>query len=527
LTPFSLPLWSLLEAASVEQAQAPAIIFARRRLSYAALRQQSLAYAAGLHQLGIQRGDCVAIWMNNSPMWVALVFACARIGAAVMAVNTRFRSAELGDILARSGARLLVYEPRFRNIDYTQILQSVEPACLRDLRHVVAAGAVADVPYAVCGLRVLPAASLSRPDANAPESGTADDGCVMFTTSGTTSKPKLVLHLQRSIAAHAHDTAQALGYTAAGSVIEVVTPLCGVSGFGMPFAAIAARAPCGLSPAFDESQVIDSIDKDRVTHIHANHQIIRRLLDALNDGADISSLRAINCGSGMAGLIARADARGMPLQSIYGSSELQARFSCQRMDIAPERRLEAGGFPLSPQATVRVTDIDTGRVLPHGEKGEIEVCAPSHMHAYFGDAAATSRAITADGFVRTGDCGFTRADGSFVFEARIGDVLKLSGFMVSPAEIEALIGGMPGITLCSVVGVQSERGQRAVAYVGMAQGAVFDEAALIAQCKARIAHYKVPARIIRLDEFPMTAGANAPKVQKAKLRDRAAVLSLE
>ena len=99
--------------------------------------------------------------------------------------------------------------------------------------------------------------------------------------------------------------------------------------------------------------------------------------------------------------------------------------------------------------------------------------------------------------------------------------------MVSPAEIEALIGGMPGITQCSVVGAQSERGQRAVAYVGVAPGAAFDEAALIAQCKARIAHYKVPARIIRLDEFPMTAGANAPKIQKAKLRDMAAALGLE
>ena len=99
--------------------------------------------------------------------------------------------------------------------------------------------------------------------------------------------------------------------------------------------------------------------------------------------------------------------------------------------------------------------------------------------------------------------------------------------MVSPAEIEALIGGMPGITQCSVVGAQSERGQRAVAYVGVAPGAAFEEAALIAQCKARIAHYKVPARIIRLDEFPMTAGANAPKIQKAKLRDMAAALGLE
>jgi fatty-acyl-CoA synthase len=496
-------------------------------LTYVQLKFDAQALAAGLHARGIARGDCVAIWMNNSPLWVALVFACARIGASVMAVNTRFRSSELGDILARSRARMLVYAPRFRHIDYTQILEGVEPACLADLRHIAAAGEAERLPRSVCGFGVFPAASLFDAEGEAPAAGGAEDACVMFTTSGTTSKPKLVLHLQRSIVAHADDTARALGYDAPGSVIEVVTPLCGVSGFGMPFAAIAAGAPCVLSAAFDESQVIVSIAENGVSHIHANHQIIRRMLDALKDGDDISSLRAVNCGSGMSGLIAHADARGLPLQSIYGSSELQARFSRQRMDIAPERRLEAGGFPLSNLAHVRVTDIDSGRVLPHGEKGEIEVRAPSRMHAYFGDAAATTRAITGDGYARTGDCGYTRADGSFVFEARIGDVLKLSGFLVSPAEIEETLLALPGIERCSVVGVAGERGQRAVAYVKPLAGTTFEETRLIAQCKERLAHYKAPARIIRLDEFPMTAGANAPKVQKARLREMAAALRLK
>ena len=125
--------------------------------------------SAGLHGLGVTRGDCVAIWMNNSPPWVGLLFACARIGATVMAVNTRFRSAELGDILARSGAKVLVL------------------------------------------------------------------------------------------------------------------------------------APCILSPVLDVSQLIDSIENNWVTHSHANHQIIRRLLDALIDNNDLSSLKAINCGSGMTG----------------------------------------------------------------------------------------------------------------------------------------------------------------------------------------------------------------------------------
>jgi fatty-acyl-CoA synthase len=191
------------------------------------------------------------------------------------------------------------------------------------------------------------------------------------------------------------------------------------------------------------------------------------------------------------------------------------------VDIAPERALEAGGFPLSPLAEVRAVDIEAGRILSHGEKGELQVRAPSQMQSYFGDAEATARGLTVDGFVRTGDCGYTRADGSFVHEARIGDVLKLSGFMVSPAEIEAMLLKAPGVAQCQVVGVPTARGQRAVAFV---RGNGFDEAALLAFCRERMAGFKVPARIVALAEFPMTAGANAPKVQKNKLREMAQAL---
>ena len=139
-------------------------------------------------------------------------------------------------------------------------------------------------------------------------------------------------------------------------------------------------------------------------------------------------------------------------------------------------------------------------------------------------AAATARAITDDGYVRTGDCGYTRDDGSFVHEARIGDVLKLSGFMVSPAEIEAVLLGCAGVAQCQVVGVPSERGQRAVAFVRV-EGE-FDEAQLQRACGEQLARYKMPARIVRLDAFPTTAGANAPKIQKNKLREMAQALSL-
>jgi fatty-acyl-CoA synthase len=521
-TRYCQTLWALLEAAACEQPDAIALIYGEQRFTYTQLRAHALALAAGLHARGVTHGDRVALWLPNVPLWVALQLACARLGAIVVALNTRFKSAELGDILGRSGAKLLVYWPGFRGIDFTGILEGVEPACLVDLRSIIAYSEDGGMPREVCGLPVTDSSALLRYGAPAPAVGAAQDGCVLYTTSGTTSRPKLVLHTQQSIACHAVNTAQALGYDAPGTVIKVVTPLCGVSGFGMPFAALAARAPCVLTPAFDVRESLDLIRQHRVTHIHANHEIIRRWLENLTAADDVSRLKMVNCGSGLASILERAAAHGIALQSIYGSSEMQARFSRQRPDLAPSRVLEAGGFPLSSQAQVRAADIDSGHILPHGEKGELQIRASSQLHAYFGDAQATVRGFTDDGYVRTGDCGYARADGSFVLEARIGDVLKLSGFMVSPAEIEALLLTFPGVVQCQVVGVQSEHGARAVAFVRCAGD--FDEAALKQLCTERIARYKVPARIVRLDEFPMTAGANAPKVQKSRLREIAQAL---
>ena len=445
----------------------------------------------------------------------------------MVAVNTRFRSAELGDLLARSGSQVFVFIDKFRNTDYAGQVREVNLAQLRDLKHLVLVSEsdAADLPATMSGLPVIPLHALIKP-ADTRTEGHADDGCVLFTTSGTTSKPKLVMHTQRSIAHHAQETARVLGYTARGTVIQVVTPLCGVSGFGMPFASIAARAPCVLPAAFDARESLDAIARHRVTHVHANHEIIRRWLETARDGDDLLSLHSVNCGSGIAGVTERAAERGISVLSIYGSSEMQARFARQRPERHPERRLEGGGFPLSPSAEVRVADIDSGRLLPHGEKGELQFRAPSQMHAYFGDSDATARAITEDGFVRSGDCGITRADGSFVLEARIGDVLKLSGFLVSPAEIEALLLAYAGIVQCQVVGAPTSRGMRAVAYV-RSNAQAFDEAALLRYCRDRIAHYKVPARIVRLDEFPVTAGANAPKVQKNQLREMARILCID
>jgi fatty-acyl-CoA synthase len=185
----------------------------------------------------------------------------------------------------------------------------------------------------------------------------------------------------------------------------------------------------------------------------------------------------------------------------------------------------AGGLPVSAQARVRVRDPESGALLAHGSSGELEFFAPSsRMAVYHGNPDATAAAFTADGYYRSGDLGTTSADGRFVFLTRMGDALRLGGFLVSPAEIESVVQEAPGIAACQVVGVARAEGLVPVAFVILQARVALDEAAVIAHVASRLARYKVPRRVLPIDAFPVTPGANATKIQKGKLREMAEAL---
>jgi fatty-acyl-CoA synthase len=185
-----------------------------------------------------------------------------------------------------------------------------------------------------------------------------------------------------------------------------------------------------------------------------------------------------------------------------------------------ERTL-VGGRPVAAEARVRARDPESGEVLAHGIAGELEFQVPSIMVGYFENEKANRAAFTDDGWFRSSDLGYTTADGRFVFIARLGDALRLSGFLVSPAEIEDALLQHGSVESAQVVGADTALGVKPVAFVIPKADAAFDEQALIAHCAARIAKFKVPLRVFALESFPVTPAANATKIQKAKLRELA------
>jgi fatty-acyl-CoA synthase len=506
-------------------AAAPGALLDRDRpLAYAALADESARLAGALRELGVGAGDRVALWLPNVPAWLAVFFACARLGAIAVSVNTRFRSHEVADIVGRSRARLLCYWPGFRQLDFSGILAGCDPAALSALEALLVYEEDGAAPTEVIGkpahryrklIERLPLADdASRPGA----------GCIMFTTSGTTKAPKFVLHDQKTLIRHATDVAKDFGYTAEDVKILVTAPLCGVFGFCNAMAAIAAGRPLVMYPGFDALEAARAVQRHAITHTHATDEMIHQMLLAVPEPQPFPSVRFFGYGAfspALADLPMRAEARGLTLVGLFGMSEVQALMARERESAPLPERALAGGRPVAAEARVRARDPESCEVLPHGTAGELEFQVPSIMVGYFENAKANRAAFTDDGWFRSNDLGYTTADGKFVFIARLGDALRLSGFLVSPAEIEDVLLQHASVESAQVVGADTAAGVKPVAFVIPKAGAAFDEQALIAHCAARVAKFKVPLRVCTLETFPVTPGANATKIQKAKLRELA------
>ena len=517
-------LAAFLQRLAAGRPDAPALVDRDRPVSYAALADESARLATGLAALGIGAGDRVALWLPNLPAWLATFFACGRLGAIAVSVNTRFRSHEVADIVGRAGCRAVVFWPGFRDIDFAGILAGCDAGALARLERVIEYDeSDGPLPGRVLARPVVAYRALAAGAPMTAEEGRPESGCVIFTTSGTTRAPKFVLHDQRTVVRHAGDVARGFGYEAPDAVVMITAPLCGVFGFTNAMGALAAGRPIVMYPTFDARESARGVLRHRVTHTHASDEMIGRMLEAVPGTPAFPSARFFGYAAFAPGfdLPAAAEARGLTVVGLYGMSECHALMARQSESAPLAERVLAGGKPVAPEARVRARDPETGAIQPHGVAGELEMMAPSVMVGYYGDEAATRAAFTDDGFLRTGDLGYSTADRGFVFLARLGDAFRLGGFLVSPAEIEDVLQAHPSVAGAQVVGVETPAGTKAFAFVIVRPGAAFDERALIEHCAGRIAKFKVPVRVQPIEAFPVTPGANATKIQKAKLRELA------
>ena len=466
----------------------------------------------GLTDWGIEPGDRVAVWLPNGVPYVELLWAAARLGIVIVSVNTRFRSTEVEDIVGRSGARLLVVDPSFLGIDFSGILSRIDPTRL-GIEAVISLGGTIKGPWPTVHWDELLRSTPSDVDRASPSLP-----WIVFTTSGTTSAPKLVLHHQQSPAEHALDLEEWFGQ----SVLAAV-PLCGVFGYTMLLGAMGAGSELVTMPVFDASIASLAIERHGVTTFHGSDEMLLRIVES---GRDLSSLNAVGYArfdNALEGVVEAASRVGVDAIGLYGMSEVHAIYSHRDSDFK-DRSSVPGGTLVSTRAEARVIDPSTGDDVPIGLEGELLLKGPSLFAGYLADGGTEiDRALTdahfVDGWFRTGDLGRLEDDRTFEYLARLGDVLRLGGFLVNPAEIEDCILRDPNVEAVQVVGIDLTGGTKPVAFVISEKPINEDE--LRMECRSALAAYKVPVRILQLDEFPVTPSANGSKIQKVRLRELA------
>jgi fatty-acyl-CoA synthase len=442
-------------------------------------------------------------------------------------------------MLGQSDATTLILADHLGPIDFFETLNEVLPG-LRDgepgnlalpefpmLRRVIVD---AEDPYPGC-LRwsdVLEAggepewqAALERARANV----TPDDPWTILYTSGTTSFPKGAVISHRNAVPHGWYAGEALRVTEADRVLHAL-PMTGTwGGLCIPLSTFSHGACLVVMESFDAGVALHLIEREGITIWNA----VDAMVIAVLDHPDLarrkrSTLRTGGfgmTGGGRDGLFEDIlHTLGVPqAYQPYGMTELNALSMLHDLDESDASRALPGVWP--PEGLeVRVVDPETGEDMPVDREGELWFRGPLVTRGYYKKPEETANAFTADGWFKTGDLAVRDAKGRTVFKGRLREVLRISHFMVAPAEIEAFIMTHPKVSQAFVIGVPDPKlNEAAVAYVIPTPGERLTEADIIAHCKGRIASYKIPRHVRIVADVPRTPGPHGDKVQKAKLRD--------
>lgn len=527
----------MLASAAARFPDGEAIVAGDLRVTYAEFWRQARRVAAALAALGVGRGHHVAIWLPPRPSWLFAQYACAALGAGAVALNPRYKAHEVSYILRQSDATTLLLADHLGPVDYLETLAAVLPGLARSepgaleapdfprLRNVIVD---ADDPYPGC-LRLGDLLLAVGDDDAATAVGAAavrpDDPFTILYTSGTTSFPKGAVMTHRNAVPHGWHVGDVLRLTPEDRVLHAL-PLSGTwGGLCIPLSTFAHGACLVLMETFDPGVALYLMERERISVWNAvdamaiavldHPDLARRQRPALRTGGIGMT------GGGRDGLFADVVERlGMrEAYQPYGMTELNALCLLQRLDEPVAIRAVSGSWP-AEATEVRVVDPDTGRDMPAGQEGEMWFRGRVVTPGYYGKPDETAAAFSSDGWFKTGDLGVRDAEGRTMFRSRLREVLRISHFMVSPAEIEAYLMTHPKVLQAFVIGVPDPRmNEAAVAYVIPRAGEPPTEDELIAHCRGRIASYKIPRAIRVVPDVPRTPGPHGDKAQKAKLRE--------
>ena len=526
------PLWAAFERRAHTEPEAQALEFLGRPFSWRELHTGALRLAAALQNLGVQPGDRVLLFMQNSPAYVIGFHAVLRAGAVVVPVNPMNKADELGHAIADPGAAVAMatadIAPELLSAADRQAAQPV-------LRHLVVVDWADLLPPAGAGREHWPEAwtgwllapppalrtttvalhawraLLARSAEPRPVTVRPTDLALLPYTSGTTGAAKGCMHTHATLM---HNVVAAGPWLdmRAGDVVLVVTPMFHITGLVMGLlAAVHHGCRLVLLPRWDRRQAARAIETQRVTHWSNIPTMVIDLLALPGiDQIDLSSLRYIGGGgAAMPEAVATQLQQRLGLTYVegYGLTETAAPTHCNPRHAARSHCL---GIPyIGTQA--RVVHPDTLQTLPTGEVGEILVSGPQVFQGYWRQDAATQQAfVEIDGqrWFRTGDLGRVDADGYFFMADRLKRMINASGFKVWPAEVEAHLHQHPAVQEACVIAVRDPyRGEsvKAVIVPRAEHRHTLQPEDVMAWARRHMAVYKVPRSVELVQTLPRSA----------------------
>ncbi len=527
-------LTEYLRAWARQRPQRPAVIFYGHVTTYADLDQQSDRFAALLQSKGVRKGDRVAVFLPNCPQFHIVFFGILKLGAIHVPVSPLSRAFELAYELNDTDAEVIVaLDQLAATVEQVRGETKLREIIVTSFADVIPANPSIPVPDSITGPRLavpsatdlLPALAAMPAPTSLPPAG-LDDVAALNYTGGTTGMPKGCVHTQRDMVYTAAANQGISVVSNEDSIFLSFFPEFWIAGenFGLIFP-LFIGATLVLLARWDAVSTLAAIDKYKVNITAMPVDGAVELMDHPRfKEFDLSSLTQVRVVSfvkklnpdyrkrwkDLTGTILTEAAYGMT--ETHTSNTFTAGFQDGDFDLISQPIFV--GLPV-PGAEFKITDFQTGELVPLGSEGEIRVRTPSLLKSYWNKPEATAESLV-DGWLRTGDIGCIDTDGFIHFLGRRKEMLKVKGMSVFPPEIEALLGQHPAVLGSGVVGRDDpDKGQVPVAFIQLKPeviGKVKPED-IRAWCAERMAVYKVPeVRII--DALPMTATG---KVKKQEL----------
>ena len=479
-----------------------ALISPQEMLSYADLQQRVQQTAQTLKQdLGIAYGDRVAYLGYNSADMLALLFACARLGALLVPLNWRLAPAEHAFILRDAGVKTL-----FAQKDFVESVEKILPDC--SSLKAVACGFEHQYWPDLSALRAAASGSDKNSDA------TLDAPLLLVYTSGTTGKPKGAVLKQSALLWNALNSIHMHDLRSEDRILTAL-PMFHVGGLNIQTTpALYIGATVVLQERFDPGRFLALLQEHRPTLTVLVPATIQALLEhpAWPD-ADLSSLRVLTTGSSIVPehLIHAVHARAVPVIQVYGSTETGPVAVYQRREDA---EIVGTTGKAGLHCDLRIVDAQGHDVGPN-QPGELLIRGGNVLHEYWNNPEATQSALQ-DGWYRSEDIGYLDAQGYVYIKERKKDLIISGGENIYPAELEAVLFGIPGVREAAVIGKPDERwGETPVAMIVLDAGVELNRERVLAAFQDRLARFKHPREVIFLDALPRNS---IGKVQKYRLR---------